>query len=199
MIFHLPIKDRLHPGHVIHESFLKERAFDGVVFFIISVAVYLSILLNSPLKNKQELPTNITPSRSKKTLMRNGKLLMQHFIHSDALMGLSFVVLNFLSVLSIGMVQYHLPLEDSLSIYALMSIGDGLSYQYFIIASSFIVSFFVIFLSQKESFSFYKTTKNFLSKTNLLAFSIKKNHSESTSKRIDTLENDNNHEYLNTQ
>jgi hypothetical protein len=177
MIFHLPIKDRLHPGHVIHESFLKERAFDGVIFFIISVAVYLSILLNSPLKNKQVLPNNITPSCSKKTLMRNGKLLMQHFIHSDALMGLSFVVLNFLSVLSIGMIQYHLPLEDSLSIYALMSIGDGLSYQYFIIASSFIVSFFVIFLSQKkESFSFYKTAKNFLSKTNLLAFLIKKNH-----------------------
>ena len=51
------------------------------------------------------------------------------FVKGDTIAGIIIVIINILGGLAIGMFMNGLPLEDALTTYTILTIGDGLSSQ----------------------------------------------------------------------
>ncbi|HDO33740.1 MAG TPA: flagellar biosynthesis protein FlhA, partial [Chromatiales bacterium] len=48
------------------------------------------------------------------------------FVRGDAVAGILILIINILGGLAVGVLQHHLPLQDALRTYTLLTIGDGL-------------------------------------------------------------------------
>ncbi len=48
------------------------------------------------------------------------------FVRGDAVAGILILIINILGGLAVGVLQHHLPLQDALHTYTLLTIGDGL-------------------------------------------------------------------------